>query len=136
MPTQLTQILFIYIFSAVIFMFAFAAYVIEGYGLSAMANSDGWMGFVPILRRYLEGNLTNRSTGIWMVSVPFAIILLLPAGKIAALLALIAVQVFYGFTRYRLFKERSNNAILHAILSAAMPFYFSIVIAVFAIKKT
>ena len=143
MSNQITQILFIYTFVAAIFLFAFAAYIIEGYGLSRMAEKsereNGWMGFIPIVRRYLEGTLIGdtsfiRHTRIWMVSVPFAIILLLPAGWIAALVVFFAIQVFYGFIRYEFFKKYSRNALIHAILSTVIPFYFSIVIAVFGIK--
>ena len=142
------QILFIYMFAALFFLFAFVAYAVEGYGLNKMAEKherdDGWMGYLPIARRYLEGifigeisilGVTFKNMGLWMVLVPFAVLFLLPAGWVIAGIVFVLVQAFYGIVRHEFFKRYSKNAILHAILSVVVPFYFSIIIAVFGVKK-
>ncbi len=63
-----------------------AEYILYGVGMCGMAReagiSGGWMAFVPVARRYLQGKLsgpltlkgkTLKEPGLWLVLLPFAV---------------------------------------------------------------
>lgn len=85
----MANMLFLLFYMMCLCVFAFIKiieYILYGVGLHSMAReaglNNGWMAFVPFVRKYLQGKLggpitlrgkTIKEPGLWMVLLPFAV---------------------------------------------------------------